>query len=260
VGNEGMRNSAAILGKELRLYFFSPIVYVVAAVLLGITDYLFYAQTMFYAAVSAQMMRFQQNLPQMNLHSAIFAPTLMNMSVILLLILPLLTMRLLAEEKKNRTMELLLTSPLSVTQILFGKFFAALFVYLILLALTLHLPIGLSLLSEVTWAPLGAAYLGLALMGGMFLAMGLFASALTENQIVAAVLSFGILIGFWLVGAVSPEEGGRAAEIVHYLSMSAHLDNLVKGLIDTRDVVYFATMTGVGLFLAHRVVDSHRWK
>jgi len=255
-----MRNILAIAGREVRLYFVSPIVYVLAAVFLGITDYLFYAQTMFYAAVSAQMMRFQQNLPQMNLHSAVFMPTLMNMSVILLLILPLLTMRLLAEEKKNRTMELLLTSPLSVTQILFGKFFAGAFVYLILLTLTLHLPIGLSIFSEVTWTPLVASYLGLALMGGMFLAMGLFASALTNNQIIAAVVSFGILIGFWLVGAASPEEGTPAAEIVRYLSMSAHLDNMVQGLIDTRDVVYFATMTAVGLFLAHRVVDSYRWK
>jgi len=255
-----MRNITAIVGKEMRLYFVSPIVYVVAAVFLGITDFFFYVQTMYYANGSAQMMRFQQNLPQMNLHSFIFVPTLMNMSVILMLILPLLTMRLLAEEKKNRTMELLLTSPLSVTQILLGKFFAAVLVYLTLLALTLHLPIGLSLLSEVTWAPLGPAYLGLALMGGMFLAMGLFASALTENQIVAAVVSFGILIGFWLVGAAAPEAGTPAAEIVRYLSVSAHLDNMVKGLIDTRDVVYFATMTAVGLFLSHRVVDSHRWK
>ncbi len=255
-----MRNIAALSGKDLRLYFASPIFYVVAAVFLAISDYLFYAQTRFYASASAQMMRFQGNLPQINLHNAVFVPTFMNMGVILLLMMPLLTMRLFAEERRTRTYELLFTSPLTPTEMVLGKFCAAAGIYLLLLALTLHLPLGLAMIAQVAWKPLAVAYLGLALLGGMFLALGLFASALTENQMVAAVISFGILIGLWLVGAGSPDTDTVAGEVIRYFSILAHLDNLVKGLIDTRDVVYFLSMMFLGLFLAHRALESQRWK
>jgi ABC-2 type transport system permease protein len=256
-----MKNVATLAGKELRLYFTSPIVYVVAAVFLAISDYLFYSQTIFASSISMQMMRAQGSLPGINLHKMIFVGTFMNMAVILLLMMPLLTMRLFAEEKKTRTLDLLMTSPVSLTEIVFGKFCAAWIVYLFLLALTLHLPLALASIAPVVWAPLASAYLGLVLMGGMFLAMGLFASALTENQIIAAVVSFGLLIGFWLVGATaSPDPDSVATEIVHYFSMLSHLENLIKGLVDTRDLAYFASMTGLGLFLTHRVLESQRWK
>src|SRR3569832_2079733 len=147
-----------------------------------------------------QVMRSQGNLPQFNLHEAIFQPIFFSMSIILLLIMPLLTMRLFAEEKKGRTSELLMTSPLTITEIVLGKFLAAWIIYALLLLLTMHLPVMMTSFTHVAWKPLAASYLGLFLMGGVFLSMGLFASSLTENQIVAAVISFGILIGFWLIG------------------------------------------------------------
>ncbi|HZR45452.1 MAG TPA: ABC transporter permease [Candidatus Manganitrophaceae bacterium] len=256
-----MRNILTLSGKELKLYFISPIFYVVGMVFLAVSDYLFYLQVNIYSSISMQMMRFQGNLPQLNIHQAVFVPTFLSMSIILLLIMPLLTMRLFAEEKKGRTTELLLTSPVTITEIVLGKFLAAWTVYLILLGLTLHMPILLGLFTQITWKPLLSSYLGLALMGAVFLAIGLFASSLTENQIVAAVISFGILIGFWLIG-VSAQSAGEGAfgQVTTYLSILSHLENFVKGLIDTRDLTYFVSMATLGLFLTHRVVESQRWK
>lgn len=256
-----MRNILTLMGKELRLYFISPIAYVVAMVFLAISDFLFYNQIQYFSGLSMRMMQFQNNLPELNIHDAVFRPTLFNMSFILLLIMPLLTMRLFAEEKKEHTNELLMTSPITITEIVFGKFIAALVVYLLLLVLSLHLPLMLSLAVDISWKPLFTSYLGLFLMGAVFLSMGLFASALTDNQMIAAVISFGILIGLWMAGA-SVHTAGESAlgQVANYLSMSNHLDQFIKGLISTRSLTYFISMTALGLFLTHRVVESQRWK
>ncbi|NOY83257.1 MAG: ABC transporter permease subunit [Nitrospirae bacterium] len=256
-----MRNILTLMGKELRLYFISPIAYVVAMVFLAISDFLFYNQIQYFSGLSMRMMQFQNNLPELNIHDAVFRPTLFNMSFILLLIMPLLTMRLFAEEKKEHTNELLMTSPITITEIVFGKFIAALVVYLLLLVLSLHLPLMLSLAVDISWKPLFTSYLGLFLMGAVFLSMGLFASALTDNQMIAAVISFGILIGLWMAGA-SVHTAGESAlgQIANYLSMSNHLDQFIKGLISSRSLTYFISMTALGLFLTHRVVESQRWK
>ncbi len=256
-----MKNILSLVEKEMRLYFISPIAYVVGMVFLMIADYLFYGQTVFLSGLSMQMMRFQQNLSQLNLHQVVFRPTFHTMGVILLFIVPLLTMRLFSEEKKGRTAELLLTSPLTITEMILAKFLAAFSIYLILLALTLHVPLILSALTPVPIKPLLSAYLGMALMGGAFVAFGLFASTLTENQIIAAVVSFGILIGLWLVGAGLQDEGGTPlGAVLNHLSLVSHLDNMLKGLIDSQDVVYFLSLIILGLFLSHRVVESTRWR
>ena len=258
------RSIAAIVGKEMRLYFSSPIVYVLAAVFLIITDFLAYLQIVNYSNMATQMMRFQQDLSQLNMHRFIFQPSFGNMGFILLLMTPLLTMRLISEEKKGRTLELLLTSPLTISEIVLGKFLAAFSIYLILLALTLHLPLILATFTTIPIAPLISAYLGLAMMGGIFVSFGLFASALSENQIVSAVTSFGILIGLWVMGAGGAESGGGVETpmqaVLDFLSLGRHLDNMLKGLIDTRDISYFLSLTALGLFLSHRVIESTRWR
>lgn len=256
-----MRNILTLMNKELRLYFFSPIAYVVAMVFLSVSGFLFYNQIQYFSGLSMRMMQFQNHLPELNIHDAVFRPTLFNMSFILLLIMPLLTMRLFAEEKKEHTSELLMTSPITITEIILGKFLASLVVYSLLLVLSLHLPLMLSFAVDISWKPLFASYLGLFLMGSVFLAMGLFASALTENQIIAAVISFGILIGLWMAGASAHSMGESAlGQLANTLSMSSHLDQFIKGLISTRSLGYFISMTVLGLFLTHRVVESQRWK
>ncbi|MEK7748039.1 MAG: ABC transporter permease [Nitrospirota bacterium] len=260
-----MRNMGPLIGKELRLYFISPIAYVLAMVFLLITDFLFYLQISAFANMSTRMMQLQQSMPDVTIHQVIFHPAFMNMGIILLLMVPLLTMRLFAEEKKGRTMELLLTSPITLTEIVLSKFLSAFFVYLILLALTLHVPLILSAFITVPIKPLLASYLGLSLMGAVFVAFGVFASTLTENQMIAAVSSFGISIGLWLVGAgdqsaIGGGDGTPLSAVLNFLSLVQHLDNMARGLINTRDIGYFVSMTLLGLFLSHRVVESTRWK
>ncbi len=254
-----MKNIMAIVGKEMRLYFSSPIVYVLAAVFLMITGFLAYLQIVNYANMATQMMQFQQDLSQLNIHKFVFQPSFGNMAFILLLMVPLLTMRLISEEKKGRTLELLLTSPVSITEIVLGKFLAAFSICLILLALTLHLPLILASITTVPIAPLISAYLGLAMMSALFVSFGLFASTLSENQIVSAVTSFGILIGLWVIGAGGTGDSPMDA-VSNFLSLGSHLENMFSGLIDTRDISYFISLTTLGLFLSHRVVESARWK
>lgn len=257
-----MKSMLALVGKELHLYFISPIAYVVAMVFLAVSDFLFYLQIQLFSDLSMQMMQMQGSEPLLNVHEAVFLPTFKNMSFILLLIMPLLTMRLFAEEKKGRTAELLMTSPITITQIILGKFIASMTVYATLLLLSLHLPLLLSVWVEVYWQPLFASYLGLFLLGGVFIAMGLFASALTENQIIAAVISFGILIVLWVVGVAGAgghNSGDLLGIVLGYISLSQHLDGFVKGLVSTRSLTYFISMTLLGLFMTYRVVESERW-
>ncbi len=254
-----MRNIGILVCKELRTYFISPIAYVVAAIFLAISSYLFVSQAMYISALSMQMVRFQQEIPPLDIHQTVFLPPFLNMTIILLLVLPLLTMRLIAEEARGHTMELLATSPVRSIELVMGKFLAAWLVVLIMLAITLHWPLMLMSATTIAWKPLFSSYLGLALMSGLFVAIGLFASSLTENQIIAAVISFGILIGLWLTGSGS-SDNSTYTSVIGYLSLSAHVEHFVRGLIDTRDLTYLISMTVFALFLTHLMVESRRWK
>jgi ABC-2 type transport system permease protein len=170
-------------------------------------------------------------------------------------------MRLFAEEKKLRTFELLMTAPVGLNEIVAGKFMSVLLLFLGLLGLTGLIPLTLSLFSDFDWYPVLTGYLGLALLGALFLSVGVLASALTENQIVAAFLSFGLLLLLWLLAGLGSLLGdSTAGQLVSYLSFMEHYDHLVRGLIDTQDLVYFVTALILMLFLTHRVIDATRWK
>jgi ABC-2 type transport system permease protein len=167
----------------------------------------------------------------------------------------------MAEEKKQKTSELLLTSPVTVTQIILGKYFAVLALYGVMLGLTLYMPLLLGLFGPVVWWPVLSGYLGLFLVGAVFLAVGLLASSLTENQMIAAITSFSLLIVMWLLGwAGAATADVQVGPLLTYLSLLEHLNNFLAGLIDTRDVVYLLGLIAVSLFLAHRVVESQRWR
>ncbi len=256
-----MRKTLAIMGKELRIYFNSPIAYVVTAIFILITGYLFYNIVIFASSQSMQIMRVQGSLPQINLNELIFRPTFHNMAVILMLTLPLLTMRLLAEEKKNKTIELLMTSPVSLTSIVLGKFLAALGVYTFMLALTAYMPLLMGYYGTIQWPPILTGYLGIWFLGAVFISIGLFASSLTENQIISSFVSFGVIILLWLIGWLAQGLGDTGlGPFLAYLSIGEHTDRLIKGVLDTRDFVYLASMIGFSLFLTQRVLESQRWK
>lgn len=207
------------------------------------------------------MLRGQGNLPELNLNEIVFRPVFYNMAVVLLLVVPILTMRLFAEEKKLKTMELLMTSPVTVTDIVVGKFFAAFAVFAGMLALTAVGPLALAPFAPFRWEPILTAYLGVLLMGGLFLSAGLLASGLTENQIIAVILSFGGLLLFWLFGwAGQVFAESVVGKVLTYLSPLEHFEHLVKGLVTTSDLVYFTAGILFTLFLAHRVIESQRWR
>ena len=251
----------AIVAKELRSAFVSPIVYVVGAVFLLIFGILSYLSVINAGAQAIRVMQLQGGAAQLNLNDLVFRPTFYSTAIILLLVLPILTMRLFAEERKLRTFELLMTSPVGINEIVVGKFLAIYAIFLGLLALTGVVPLILSFYSSFDWNPVMTGYLGIALLGALFLATGVLASALTENQIVAAFLSFGFLIVFWLLGAVGTILGDTAlGQVISYLSFIEHFDRMVRGLIDTKDLVYYLSGLVFMLFLAHRVVESQRWK
>lgn len=256
-----MRPVHAVVAKELRSYFVSPVVYVVSAVFLLIYGVLSYLAVVNAGNQAIRLMQLQGAAAQLNLNDLVFRPTFYSAAIVLMLVLPLLTMRLFAEEKKLRTVELLLTSPIGVNEIVAGKFLGAYLIYLGLLAMTGVVPLILAVYSSFDWAPVLTGYLGLALLGGLFLAVGLLASALTENQIVAAFLSFGLLLFVWLLGGMGSLLGDTPlGNAISYLSFIEHFDRLVRGLVDSKDLVYYASGLILTLFLAHRVVESHRWK
>jgi ABC-2 type transport system permease protein len=251
----------AVVRKELRTYFASPIAYVVAGVFLLLLGLLLFLPILAISNQSLQMLRLQGNLPDINLNQLVLRPAFANMAVVMLLLVPMLTMRLFAEEKKLKTMELLLTSPLTITDIVVGKFAAAFVVFAGMLALTALGTAALGAIADLRWAPVATAYLGVLLLGGVFLSVGLLASGLTENQVIAVVLSFGFLLLIWLFDWMGQLVGESPfGKLLSYLSPLGHFDNLVKGLVDTKDLVYFAAAIIFSLFLTHRVIESQRWR
>jgi len=260
-----MRNLFAIYAKELRSYFVSPVAYVIAGVFLLLSGYLFRNILMQFNwwclqfAQRSQMMGGQE-MPNLNLNEMVISQFFGVMDFIWLLIVPMLTMRLFAEEKKNGTMELLMTSPISTAQMLMGKFLACLSLYSIIVALTLVYCFILEAYGSPDWGPIFSAYLGYLLLGGAFIAVGVLASALTENQIVAVLLSFGMLLMLWLIDWSASFAGPTAAKILQYLSFIQHLQDFQRGVVDTKDVIFYLTFIFFSLFLTTRVLESRRWR
>ena len=251
----------AIIAKELRGYFVSPVVYVVGAVFLLLFGLLSYLYVGFAGAQAIQLMQMQGGEAQINLNDLVFRNLFASMRIVLLLILPILTMRLFAEERKLRTFEFLMTSPIRINDIVVGKFISVFVIYLGLLSLTSLVPTVLMLFSDFDWNPIWTGYLGMVLLGALFIAVGIFASAVTENQIVAAFVSFGLLLTIWLISGLGSLFGDTpAGRVISYISYMEHYDRLVRGLIDTSDLVYFMSGLVLMLFLTHRVVESTRWK
>jgi ABC-2 type transport system permease protein len=249
-----------VFKKELRLYFGSPVAYVVFTFFLLISGWFFSQIFLFYSDASMRSFMQPQMGQNLNVVDNVMRPLFTNMSVVLLFFIPMLTMRLFAEEKKSGTIELLLTYPVRDGEVLAGKYLAALALYLILLALTLLYPGLVAYFTRVEWGPILTGYLGLVLTGAVFLAVGVLISSLTENQIVAGFGTFGVLLLFWVVGWGAELAGGQTRTVLQYLSIGDHLEGFTRGLVDTKDLVYYVTGVALALFLTLRSLDSKRWK
>lgn len=232
----------AISLKELKAYFASPIAYVVTAMFLLISGY-FFAMILAYGK-DAGMMRY------------LFG----NMSVILLLLSPLFSMRLFAEEQKNKTLELLMTSPISDAGIVLGKFMATALLLLIMLLTTAHFPILLLILGKPDLMPILTGYLGMFLMGCSFLAIGMLTSTWTQNQIVAAVSAFSISLLLWFLGASGSLAGAELGAVLNYLSLNTHFESFSKGVLNSSDLIYYFSVIGILLFVTVRSLETRRWR
>jgi ABC-2 type transport system permease protein len=187
-------------------------------------------------------------------------PFFLDISIVLLLMAPLLTMRLYAEERKSGTMELLFTYPITDRATLLAKFGAVLTILAVLLSGTLPSILLLYFLASPNWAAVFSGYLGVFLLGGSFLALGLFTSSVTQNQIIAAILSFGALLMFWIIGWLKSIVGPTAAQLVEYLAVTRHFESFAKGVLDSRDFVFYFVFILFFLFLTLRQVESYRWR
>jgi ABC-2 type transport system permease protein len=249
-----------IFKKEMRLYFTSPVAYVILAIFLIIAGYFFYSIFAFFTMASMQAAMNPQMGRDLTVTDSVMRPLFSNISVILLLLIPLVTMRLFAEERRSGTIELLLTYPVRDGAVLVGKYLAALAMYAIMLVFTLLYPALLFYFARVEWGPLVTGYLGLLLMGATFLSVGIFASSLTENQIVASLITFGTLLIFWVIGWSAESVGGVWGRVLSDLSILEHYDTFSKGVLDTKDIVFYVNFTLLGLFLTLRSLEARRWK
>ena len=252
-----MRNILAIADKELRSYFSSPIAYIIIGFFLLPFGVFFY---LYLASFVKQSMQQAQFGGAMNINQNVIRYVLQNASVIILFIMPMITMRTYSEEKRSGTIELLLTSPVTDVEIILGKFFGALGLYLALLAVTLpHMGI-LFLYGNPEWRPVAAGYLGLVLMGGTFVSLGLLISSTTSNQIVAGIVTFVVFLLLWIIGWFADTAGPTIGPITSWLSITEHFDDFSKGIIDTKHVLYYLSLITFGLFLTAKSVDTERWR
>ena len=254
-----MSNVVAIARKELKGYFSSPIAYAVVGLFALTFGFFFYTLLLYFDQNAARSAGLGGG-PSVNVNEQLLRPVFMNAMVILLFMLPLVTMRTYSEEKRSGTIELLLTAPLTDLQIILGKFFGAMGLYAAALAVTLvHVGVLFAFGNPEGW-PVVTTYLGLLLMGGCFMSVGLFISSLTKNQIVAGILTFGVFLMLWVINWLASFTGPTMQQVVNYLSITDHLEDFTRGVIDTKHLVYYVSFITFGLFLTARSVDTERWR
>jgi ABC-2 type transport system permease protein len=252
-------NTLTIWRKELNSYFRSPIAYGVMAFFGLISGYFFYVAIVFFVQASIQSSIQGQGQP-MSVNEQVIRPIFSNISVIGLFLIPMITMRLFAEEKRTGTIELLVTSPIRDLEIIMGKWLAAMSLYAVMLGVSLLSMATLFVYGKPDWRPMAVGYLGLLLQGGCLLAIGTFISTCTKNQIVAGVASFSVCLLLWVLDWMSSFQDSVSAKAISYLSVLQHFDSFSKGVLDSKDIIYYVSAIFIGLFLTARSLESLRWR
>lgn len=229
----------AIFWKEVKSYFYSPIAYVLIGMFILISSIMFWP----------------------NLISAYgeFNGNLSSMGYILVFIVPILTMRILAEDRKNGTEVLLLTSPVKLSEIVIGKYLAALFVFMVMVLISFVYPIILVIFGAAITPQLVGGYVGFILLGASFIAVGVFSSSVTENQIIAAILGFVFLLIIWIADGIGSMVGGITAEILYWFSLLSRYEDFNKGILRLNAVIYYLSFIAVFLFITIMVIERRRW-
>src|SRR5216684_1451874 len=254
-----VRNIWTICRKELRSYFSSPVAWLLLTMFALIFGYFFWVVLGIFVVQGLEMQMRGQSMP-MNLNEQIIRPLLSNVSVIGLFFIPMITMRLFAEEKRQGTIELLATSPIRDVEVIVGKWMAAVSLYACLLLFTALNFAFLFRYGNPDWKPLAVGYLGLLLQAGGLLAIGTFISTLTKNQIVAGAVTFGACLLLWVLAWVSGYETATWARVMAYLSVFTHFESFGRGVLDTKDAVFYLTVIFLGLFFTARSMESLRWR
>ena len=256
-----MGHVAAIFGKEMRSYFGSPIAYVMAGVFLLFSGFVFRNQMLEFHDMSVFLDKaVYAEKSRLNVNEVVVASFFEFQTFLWMIVIPMLTMRLYAEEKRSGTFELLMTSPVTSWQILLGKFTACFSLYVMIEAAALGFLGILSLYARLEWGPVFSGGLAVLLLGATFISVGILASSLTENQIIAVVLSFFMLILLWIIDWAARYAGDTLYVVLRFLSLLEHTRDMIRGVIDTHDVVFFLTATIFFLFVTYNVLESRRWR
>lgn len=230
----------AIFKRELKSYFYSPIAYALIGLFILLSSIFFL-------------------LINLGSQYADFSGNLSTMGFLLLFIVPILTMKILAEDRKNGTEVLLVTSPASIADIVIGKFLATFAVFLVMTVISFIYPIILAIFGKPPFAQLIGAYIGFLLLGASFIAVGVFSSSLTENQVVAAIIGFVSLIIMWLMDSISSYVGGITAKVLSWLSLLSRYSDFNQGILNLSPVIYYLSFTAVFIFLTIQVIERRRW-
>ncbi|MBV9303551.1 MAG: ABC transporter permease subunit [Acidobacteriaceae bacterium] len=254
-----MRNIWTVCRRELYSYFVSPIAWVLLAIFALLSGYFTYLITGYFVQASLQSQMSGQPMP-MNLNEQVITPLFSNIAVIGLFLIPLITMRLFAEEKRQGTIELLATSPIHDLEIVMGKWLSAVLMYCALLLVLLIDYSFLFLYGQPDWKPVVTGFLGVLLEGGCLLALGTFISTTTKNQIIAGAVGFSLALLLWILNWTTSFGNSPTVQVLGYLSILSHLDSFSRGVIDSKDVIYYLSLIFLGLFLTTRSLESLRWR
>lgn len=265
-----MRNALAIAKKELNVYFTTPIAYAMFTVMTFIASYFFIAfvQEFINASMMAMQMPQYMDANRLNLTDAVVAPLIFNCGIILVFVVPFLSMRLIAEEKRQKTFELLMTAPLRPYEIVLGKYLGGMAIMAVTIVIAMVYPLVLQIFAGssgtggsggIEWQTTFAGYFGLFLWSAAAMAIGLFISSMTESQVVAAIITFVTLLLLWIVSWMAGRADGAMKDVLTFMSASQHLISFVRGVFDLKDALYFLSWIAMGLFLTHRAVEAQRW-
>jgi ABC-2 type transport system permease protein len=254
-----MKNIWVICVKELRTYFVSPIAYILFIIYAALFGWFFWNMVGAFIFYSMESQMRGEMFP-MNINDEVVRQLLGNMNVINLLFIPLMTMRLFAEEKRNGTIELLATSPVRDGEVILGKWLASVLLYAAILLFTALNFLFLFKYGNPDWKPMAIGYLGVLLQAAALLALGIFISTLTKNQIIAGAATFGVCLLIFVLGWMGSYDYSTSARVMTYISTTTHMESFLKGVIDTKDAIYYVSVIFLGLFLTARSLESLRWR
>ncbi|MCX6111961.1 MAG: ABC transporter permease [Proteobacteria bacterium] len=254
-----MKKSCVIARKDFKTYFISPIGYLFLSSFLLIIGFMFYQRLIYFVRQSLIGSQMGQPL-NITLNDAVIKPLYGTINLLFLFLVPMITMRLIAEEKKQRTIELLLTYPITSTQLITGKFLSAMFLIALTLACTLTYPLILYIGGNPDMGQIFTMYIGLVLLSACYVSVGVFWSSLTENQIIAAVLTFVSLLFLWIIDWAAQNVGQFMSSVLYYLSIMRHFESFGEGTISLKDTVYYISFCTFALYLSYLGIEARNWK